>query len=58
MAADLASKADLRCNEQVLADVLFTLPPDAYFRLVREEDWAMEKFETWLTDGLERICLP
>ncbi|MDT4905175.1 MAG: hypothetical protein QOH52_3191 [Pseudonocardiales bacterium] len=58
IAADLAAKADLRCDEQVLADALFTLPPDAYFRLVHEEDWEVEKFETWLADVLERICLP
>ncbi len=58
IAADLAAKADLRCHEQVLADVLFTLPPDAYFRLVHEEDWEVEKFENWVADVLERVCLP
>lgn len=58
MAADLATKADLRCDEQVLADILFTLPPDSYIRLVHEQDWTLAKFETWLADLLHRMCLP
>lgn len=55
--ADLAAKATLRYDEQVLADVLFTMPPDAYFRLVYEEDWPVEKFEAWLADVLAGVCL-
>lgn len=58
IAADLASKATLRCDEQQLADVLYALPPDAYVRLVHEGGWSDEAFEHWLADALERICLP
>ena len=39
IAADLAAKTTLRCGEQVLADMLFTVPPDAFYRLVHEEGW-------------------
>ena len=58
IAADLAAKTTLRCGEQVLADMLFTLPPDAYYRLVHEERWPPEKFQRWLADLLQRVCLP
>jgi hypothetical protein len=47
-----------RCGEQVLADMLFTLPPDAYYRLVHEEGWSAEEFQKWLADLLQRFCLP
>jgi AcrR family transcriptional regulator len=57
IAADIAAKATLRCDEQVLADMLFTLPPDLYLRLVQEEGWPFEKFEAWLGDVIERVCL-
>ena len=33
---------------QELADLLFTLAPDAYDRLVTEEGWSAQRFETWL----------
>jgi len=42
----------------VLADMLFTLPPDAYYRLVHEEGWPAEEFQKWLADLLQRFCLP
>ena len=42
---------------QELADLLFTLPPDAYYRLVTEEGWAAQRFETWLADLLHRVCI-
>ena len=58
VAANLAAKTTLRCTEQVLADMLFTLPPDAYHRLVHEEGWPIEAFQRWLTDLLQRVCLP
>lgn len=58
IAADIAAKAALRCDEQTLADTLFALPPDAYYRLVHEQGWPVEKFQAWLTDVLQRICLP
>jgi TetR/AcrR family transcriptional regulator, regulator of autoinduction and epiphytic fitness len=58
VAANLAAKTTLRCQEQVLADMLFTLPPDAYYRLVHEEGWPVEKFQEWLADLLQRVCLP
>ena len=58
VAANLAAKTTLRCGEQVLADMLFTLPPDAYYRLVCEEGWPAEKFQGWLADLLQRVCLP
>jgi AcrR family transcriptional regulator len=58
IAANLAAKTTLRCEEQVLADMLFTLPPDAYYRLVCEEGWPPGKFQGWLADLLQRICLP
>jgi AcrR family transcriptional regulator len=58
VAANLAAKTTLRCEERVLADMLFTLPPDAYYRLVHEEGWPVEKFQDWLADLLQRVCLP
>ena len=58
IAANIASKATLRCDEQVLADLIFTLPPDAYVRFVHEEGWPVEKFEAWLADLLQHYCLP
>ena len=58
VAANLAAKTTLRCEEQVLADMLFTLPPDAYYRLVHEEGWPTEKFQEWLATLLQRVCLP
>jgi AcrR family transcriptional regulator len=58
IAANLAAKTTLRCPEQVLADMLFTLPPDAYYRLVHEEGWPVETFQRWLADLLHRVCLP
>lgn len=57
IATDIASKTALRCQETELADLLFTLPPDAYYRLVTEEGWSVERFETWLADLLHRICI-
>jgi TetR/AcrR family transcriptional regulator, regulator of autoinduction and epiphytic fitness len=57
IATDIASKAALRCEEKELADLLFTLPPDAYYRLVAEEGWSAERFQTWLADLLHRICI-
>jgi AcrR family transcriptional regulator len=57
IAQDIASKASLRCDENELADLLFTLPPDAYYRLVTEEGWSPERFKTWLADLLHRICI-
>lgn len=58
IAADLAGKTTLRCREQVLADMLFTVPPDAFYRLVHEEGWSVDAFRAWLTDVLQRVCLP
>lgn len=58
IAADLAAKTTLRCEERVLADMLFTVPPDAYYRLVHEEGWPREAFQAWLGDLLQRVCLP
>jgi len=58
IAADLAAKTTLRCEERVLADMLFTVPPDAYYRLVHEEGWPREAFQAWLADLLQRVCLP
>ena len=58
IAANLAAKTTLRCEEQVLADVLFALPPDAYYRLVHEDGWPVEAFQRWLADLLQRMCLP
>jgi AcrR family transcriptional regulator len=58
IAADLAAKSTLRCGEQVLADMLFAVPPDAFYRLVHEEGWPVETFQHWLYDLLQRVCLP
>ena len=58
IAANLAAKTTLRCEKQVLADMLFTLPPDAYYRLVHEEGWPADKFQGWLADLIQRVCLP
>jgi hypothetical protein len=58
VAANLAAKTTLRCEERVLADMLFTLPPDACYRLVYEEGWSVEAFQGWLADLLQRVCLP
>lgn len=58
IAANLAAKTTLRCPEQVLADMLFALPPDAYHRLVHEQGWSHETFQHWLADLLQRTCLP
>jgi hypothetical protein len=44
--------------EQVLADMLFILSPDAYHRLVQEEGWPVDAFQAWLADLLRRVCLP
>jgi AcrR family transcriptional regulator len=57
IATDIASKTSLRCDENELADVLFTLPPDAYFRLVTQSGWSAERFESWLADLLQRVCI-
>jgi AcrR family transcriptional regulator len=57
IAADIASKTVLRCEEKELADLLFTLPPDAHYRLVTEEGWSSERFETWLADFLHHVCI-
>ena len=57
IAADIAGKADLRVDEAGLADVLFALPPDAYHRLVHEEGWSHDRFESWLADLVERTSL-
>lgn len=57
IAADIASKTAMPCAEEELADLLFTLPPDTYYRLVIEEGWSTERFEAWLTDLLHRICI-
>ena len=57
IAANLAAKTILRCDEQTLADMLFSLPPDAYVRLVLEGGWTPERFEAWLADLLQRYCL-
>lgn len=57
IATDIASKAALRCDEKELADLLFTIPPDAYYRLVTEQGWSAERFETWLADLLHRVCI-
>jgi AcrR family transcriptional regulator len=58
VAANLAAKTALRCTEQTLADILLTLPPDAYYRLVHEEGWPIDVFQMWLADLLQRMCLP
>jgi AcrR family transcriptional regulator len=58
VAANLASKTALRCDEGDLAATLFAVPPDAYLRLVHDEGWPIEKFEAWLADLLQRLCLP
>ena len=58
IAADIASKTTLRCSEQLLADMLFTLPPDTFYRLVHEEGWSVEAYQAWLADLLQRMCLP
>jgi AcrR family transcriptional regulator len=57
IAADIAAKATLRCDEQTLTDMLVALPHDAYRRLVHEAGWPVEKFRTWLADLVERVCL-
>ena len=57
IAADLAAKSTLRCGEHVLADMLFAVPPDAFYRLVHEEGWSIEAFQHWLCDLLQRVCL-
>jgi AcrR family transcriptional regulator len=57
IAADIASKTALKCEEKELADLLFTLPPDAHYRLVTEVGWPSERFETWLTDLLHHLCI-
>jgi hypothetical protein len=56
-AADIAAKAQLRCDHDTLLDVLIGLPHDSYLRLVHEQGWSIEKFETWLADVIERVCL-
>jgi AcrR family transcriptional regulator len=57
IATDIASKTALRCEEKELADLLLTLPPDAYHRLVTEEGWSAARFESWLADLLHRTCI-
>jgi AcrR family transcriptional regulator len=57
IAADIASKTALRCEEKELADLLFSLPPDAHYRLVTEEGWSAERFETWLADLVHHVCI-
>ena len=58
IAADLAAKTTLRCSEQMLADMLFAVPPDAFHRLVHEQAWPVETFQAWLADVMHRVCLP
>jgi AcrR family transcriptional regulator len=57
IAADIAGKAKLRCDWQTLADVLLAVPHDSFRRLVHEEGWPVEKWEAWLLDLIERVCL-
>jgi AcrR family transcriptional regulator len=58
IAADIAGKAGAGVDEATLADVLLVLPPDAYFRLVHQEGWSVDRFESWLGDVVERTALP
>ena len=58
VAANLAAKATLRCEERTVADTLWALPPQAYLRLVLDGGWTVEKFQAWLTDLLQRVFLP
>ncbi|MDT4924150.1 MAG: hypothetical protein QOG01_1863 [Pseudonocardiales bacterium] len=58
VAANLAAKTTLRCDERTVADTLWALPPHAYLSLVVDAGWPAEEFQTWLTDLLQRLFLP
>jgi len=58
VAANLAAKTPLRCNEQTVADTLWALPPQTYLRLVVDGGWTIETFQAWLTDLFQRLFLP
>jgi TetR/AcrR family transcriptional regulator, regulator of autoinduction and epiphytic fitness len=58
--AGTASVANLVAKDRAAlrgADMLFTLPPDAYYRLVHEEGWPVEALQAWLAELLKRVYL-
>ena len=54
----ITAMADLRCDQQTLADRLFVLRADASYRLARQEGFPTEKFESWLAEppGTHHRC--
>jgi AcrR family transcriptional regulator len=58
VAANLAAKTTLRCDERTVADTLWALPPQTYLRLVIDGGWTIETFQAWLADLLQRLFLP
>jgi AcrR family transcriptional regulator len=46
-----------RLNEETMTDTLWMLTPDAYLRLVHDAGWPLERFQSWLTDLLQRLFL-
>ena len=57
-AVTLAQKTgSLRYDEETITDTMWTLAPDAYLRLVYDAGWPVERFQAWLSDLLQRMCL-
>lgn len=46
-----------RHDEDTMTATMWTLTPDAYLRLVHDAGWPVERFQTWLTDLLNRMFL-
>lgn len=57
-AAALCAKAQLRLEQAAVVDTLWALQPSTYQRLVIDAGWPPEKWESWMSDLLERLFLP
>jgi hypothetical protein len=40
-----------------VTDTLWMINPDAYLRLVRDAEWPVDRFQSWLADLMERLFL-
>lgn len=55
----LSGRDGLRLPIEDAADVIHVLwSPEVYTMLVHELGWTAERYETWMTDALERLLLP